>query len=96
MLVHLHVERWFRFVEDEAIALVQDETSEEDLLVLAPDFDLHALIEDELLLELPYIARHEACPSQPKMSATDPAFTAEPERPNPFAALANLKSDKAD
>ena len=92
--VHLRVERWFRFVDDEASALAQDETSEEDLLVLEPDFDLHALIEDELLLELPYVARHEACPTQPRMSATDPAFTAGPERPNPFAALAALKSDK--
>ncbi len=95
MQVHLHVERWFRFVDDEASALAQDETSEEDLLVLEPDFDLHALIEDELLLELPYIAKHEACPTHPKMSATDPEFTAEPERPNPFAALASLKSGKA-
>ncbi len=95
MQVHLQVERWFRFVEDEASATAQDETCEEDLLVLDHDFDLHGLIEDELLLELPYIARHEACPTQPTMSVSDPAFVAEPVRPNPFAALASLKPGKS-
>ena len=92
MQVHLQVDRWFRFVADEGSATQQDETSEEDLLVLAQDFDLHELVEDELLLELPYIARHDACPAQPKMSMSDPDFVAEPERANPFSALASLKS----
>lgn len=86
------VDRWFRFVADEATATAQDEVCEEDILVLVPDFNLHALIEDELLLELPYIPRHEACPVQGPMSVADPGI-AEPEpRPNPFAALAGLKS----
>lgn len=92
MQVHLHVGRWFRFVEDEASAAAQDETSEEDLLVLEPEFDLHDLIEDELLLELPYIARHEVCPTEPTMAVADPQFVLDPERPNPFSALASLKS----
>ena len=94
MQVHLQVDRWFRFVPDEASATEQYETCEEEVLVLAQDFDLHELVEDELLLELPYIARHETCPVQPKMAMSDPGFAAEPERPNPFAALASLKTPK--
>ena len=94
MQVHLQVDRWFRFVSDEASAMAQDETCEEEILVLAHDFDLHELVEDELLLELPYIARHDSCPAQPKMVLADPDFVAEPERPNPFAALAALRTPK--
>ena len=43
------VERAFRFVADEATAEEQDETSEEDVLVLTADLDLQSLIEDEVL-----------------------------------------------
>ena len=81
-------------IPDEASAMAQDETCEEEILVLAHDFDLHELVEDELLLELPYIARHDSCPAQPKMVLADPDFVAEPERPNPFAALAALRTPK--
>lgn len=88
----VEVDRWFRFVADEATATAQDEVCEEDILVLAPDFNLHALIEDELLLELPYIPRHEACPVQGPMSVADPGIAEPAPRPNPFAALAGLQS----
>ncbi len=90
--VPVEVDRWFRFVADEATATEQDEVSEEDILVLAPDFNLHALIEDELLLELPYIPRHEVCPVQGPMSVADAGFEEPAPRPNPFAALAGLKA----
>lgn len=86
------VDRWFRFVADEATATAQDEICDEDILVLAPDFNLHALIEDELLLALPYIPRHDACPAQGPMSVADPGVAEPAPRPNPFAALAGLKS----
>lgn len=85
------VDRWFRFVADEATATAQDEICEEDILVLVPDFNLHALIEDELLLALPYIPRHESCPAQGPMSVSDPGIEEPAARPNPFAALAGLK-----
>ena len=88
----LRVDRWFRFVPDEEAASAQDDDAEEDLLVLAGELNLHQLIEDELVLELPLIARHDACPSNPRLAAIDPAFDASgPARPNPFAALARLK-----
>lgn len=95
MAVPVQVDRWFRFVADEATATEQDETSEEDILVLTPDFDLHGLIEDEILLALPYIPRHDVCPAQVPMAVADPGFEAPATRPNPFAALAGLKSPGA-
>lgn len=90
--VPVAVDRWFRFVADEATATTEDETSEEDILVLAPEFNLHELVEDELLLALPYIPRHESCPVQVPMEVADPGFEDPAPRANPFAALAGLKS----
>jgi uncharacterized protein len=93
--VDLQVDRWFRFVADEDTAAAEDEESEEDVLVASRDFDLHTLIEDELLMEIPVTPRHEHCPEPVKMSATDPDFeAAEAARPNPFAVLGTLRSDK--
>jgi uncharacterized protein len=93
----LEVERSFRFVDTEALAEKQDEESEEDVLVLSPDFSLANLIEDEFLLALPLIPRHDTCPSSVQLSVQDPGFEqVQSERRNPFAALAGLgvKSDK--
>lgn len=93
--VRLLVDRWFRFVADEETAGAQDDDVPEDLLVLSADFDLHQLIEDELVLELPLVARHEVCPTQPVFTAQDPEFAAPATpRPNPFAVLGRLKSSK--
>jgi uncharacterized protein len=85
--LHVAVDRTFRFVADEATAAALDADSDEDLLVLSRAFDLRELVEDELLLELPLVPRHETCP-QP-LPATAQAQPAAPE--HPFAALAALK-----
>ena len=90
----LSVDRWFRFVADEAIAEAEDDECEEDLLVLAPTMSLLELIEDELLMELPLVPMHEICPAGAVAGLTDPVQEAEPgmtEKPNPFAVLAKLK-----
>lgn len=92
--MHLEVERTFRFVSDEATAEREDEDAEEDVLVLSPQFDLIGLIEDELLMALPLVPRHEPdCPSPVQLSVQDAGFEeAQSEgRPHPFAALAQLK-----
>ena len=91
--VPLQVQRWFRFVADEASAQAQDNDSEEDLLVLSREFNLHELIEDELLLDLPLVPRHEECPVEIKMSVGEDELqeSASPPAVNPFAALANFK-----
>ncbi|WP_326536446.1 YceD family protein [Pseudorhodoferax sp.] len=95
----LAVDRWFRFVADEAQAAREDEDAEEDVLVLDPAFDLPALVEDELLMALPLVPRHAVCPGEVRMEVVDPGFVqAEAEKPNPFGALAGLKrkSDQDD
>ena len=95
--VPLDVDRWFRFVADEATAQVEEEEADEDVLVSSLEFDLHALIEDELLMAIPITPCHEMCPEPLALSATDPAFDqAEDERPNPFAVLGKLRLGKTE
>jgi uncharacterized protein len=90
--VDLLVDRSFRFVATEAEALAQDELAEEDVLVLSRDFNLHELIEDELLMEMPAVPRHEVCPAPVKMAVQDPDFDAQTaEKARPFAVLAGLR-----
>lgn len=87
----LQVERSFRFVADEATAESLDDEAEEDLLALSRDFDLRALIEDELLMDLPLVPRHDACPEDVPMQSSDADFEqASNEKPNPFAVLHGL------
>ena len=90
--VQVQVEREFRFVATEAIAEVQDEESEEDVLVLSRDFNLLELIEDELLMALPVVPKHTVCPGAVKLQVADPDFVEDvAEKPNPFAVLEQLK-----
>ena len=85
------VDRWFRFVADEATALAEDDDAEEDLLVFEPRFDLQALVEDELLLALPLVPMHEQCPTPVRLQAGDIDAPTDAGQPHPFAALAALK-----
>jgi uncharacterized protein len=93
----LEVERSYRFVADEATAEAQDDACEEDLLAISREFNLLALIEDELLMALPQVPLHDVCPVQPKMAAVDDDFEFGADadgvagKPNPFAVLAALK-----
>ncbi|MDO8273974.1 MAG: YceD family protein [Serpentinimonas sp.] len=88
----LQDERWFRFVADEARAQAEDEECAEDLLVWVPRFNLQELIEDELLLALPLVPMHEACPSAlPGYAQAAADGVEEPQRPNPFEVLAQRK-----
>ena len=93
--VPLKVDQWYRFVASEEIAMAQDDACVEDLLVLAPQFDLSAVLEDELLMALPLVPMHDECPVLPGFSAGAggvlDAFDDLPEKPHPFAALAQLK-----
>jgi uncharacterized protein len=87
--IPLSIERSFLFVHGEDAAAQLDTDSEDDVLALTRALDLHELIEDELLLALPIVPRHEVCPEPLLVAPTDD----EPleEKPNPFAALAALK-----
>ena len=84
--------REFRFVASEEVAAVEDEASEEDVLALSRDFNLLELVEDELLMALPVVPKHEVCPDAVKLQVADPDFIEEAaEKPNPFAVLEQLK-----
>ncbi|WP_425261540.1 YceD family protein [Rubrivivax sp. RP6-9] len=85
----LAVARWFRFVATEEEAERLDEASEDDVLVLPRSLDAQELLEDELILALPLVPRHDACPQPLPTSVGEEAI--EDDAPNPFAALAALK-----
>ncbi len=90
--VPVSFEREFRFVATEQVAAVEDEESEEDVLVTARDFNLLELVEDELLMALPVVPKHEVCPDPVKLQVADPDFVdTVQEKPNPFAVLEQLK-----
>lgn len=90
--VDLEFERDFRFVANEALAAVEDDESEEDVLVFERQFNLRELVEDELVMAIPLVPMHPSCPETPRFSVADPDFDAQaPESPHPFAVLAGLK-----
>lgn len=88
--VSLKVDRWYRFVADEATAEREDEDSEEDVLALEPRPSLRVLVEDECLMALPLVPMHEACPA-PVRLRDEPDDEQPQDRENPFAQLQRLR-----
>lgn len=84
----IDVDRSFVFVPGESAAAELDAQIDADVLALTRALDLRELVEDEMLLALPVVPRHEVCP-QPLPISDD--TLADESRPNPFAALATLK-----
>lgn len=100
----VEVQRSIRFVNDEAAAEALDADSEDDVLALSRQFDLLALIEDELIMAEPIVPRHAQCPTDMATLMHDETVVspegeasaepqAEPEKKNPFAVLASLKKN---
>lgn len=93
------IERSVRFVEGEDAAAALDAESEDDVLALSRAFDVVQWLEDELLLALPLVPRHNQCQPPGGSQAVaapvvDDASVARSDRPHPFAALAVLKDKK--
>jgi uncharacterized protein len=104
-----NVDATYRIVntDEEAEEFPLDE-DEVDVIVGSRQFDLVDLIEEELLLSLPLVPKHDACPEVHE-SLTSGASGQEgedavegeaeegeePKRPNPFAALEGLKSGES-
>lgn len=87
------IRRSFRFVRDEAEANAQDDEAEEDLLVASKQFDLLALIEDELIMAMPFAPARERCPVPVQLQVSSEEYEAAlSEKPKAFAALGDLKS----
>ena len=90
----LAVDRLLRFVRDEVEAARLDEESEDDVLAPGAWIDLRELVEDELILALPLVPRHEQCP-QPLVAPPEVAeLDDDTAEPHPFAALAALQRPK--
>jgi uncharacterized protein len=86
----LQFEHWFHFVAGEDQAAALDADAEEDVLASTRALDLHQLAEDELLLALPLVPRHETCPHPLPVGPAD-VEDQDAVAPNPFAVLAGLK-----
>lgn len=95
--VPLALDRHFLFAPNEAQAEAWDaERDDADVLVLTKSLNLLELVEDEVLLALPIVPRHEVCPQPlvvPSCDTQTPTEVSpeEVERDNPFAILAQLK-----
>lgn len=87
----ISAERSFRFVHGEATAAELDAQSEDDILAMSRFLDSRELIEDELLLSLPLVPRHEVCPQPLVAPSATPGSENGAEQEHPFAALAQLK-----
>ncbi|CAN5737054.1 DUF177 domain-containing protein [soil metagenome] len=88
VLVTLDVARNYLFVHGEETAAEIDVDSEDDVLAITRALDLHELIEDELLLAMPLVPRHEVCPEPLPVPIDEEE---DDGAPNPFASLAALK-----
>jgi uncharacterized protein len=88
----VHVDRHFRFVADEDTAAALDDEIEDEVLALPKSLNLRDLVEDEMLLALPLVPRHEVCPETIPMQFGDVEIVE--EKANPFASLALLRKDK--
>ena len=92
--VEIQIDRNFMFVPGEAAAAQLDAETDDDVLELPRALDLRELVEDEILLAMPLVPRHDVCP-EPLSAPVDEADA--DEAPHPFAALAALKkSDPAN
>jgi uncharacterized protein len=89
MPVALAAQRSFLFVPGEGTAAELDAESEDDVLALTRSLNLQELVEDELLLVLPLVPRHDRCPSPLVVAEEAEAPVDAPL--HPFAALAGLK-----
>jgi len=90
--VPLTIDCRIRFVRGEAQAEALDAESESDVLALERSTNVRDLLEDELLLALPLVPRHDRCPQPLPMAVEADLPDSETARPNPFAALQALKS----
>lgn len=99
VVLPLVVNQAYRFVTGERAAQEEDDASEEDVLALTEHLDVFELLEDELLMALPFSPRHGVCPQTlpgQSLAGADgllaKAESALGKQPHPFAALQVLKT----
>lgn len=90
MLVALNVSSEFILVKDESeIPPEEDDVEDHDYLVAEAEMNVLQLVEDEILLALPYAPKHEIKDCAVKAEVN------ELKAPNPFAALRDFKVVKS-
>jgi uncharacterized protein len=95
LALQVGIDQRYRFVDDEETAAGLDaDSDDDDFLALTPALDLCVLVEDELLMALPIVPRHDDCeiPIGADGGNDDGQEAIDDDAPNPFAVLAGLKS----
>lgn len=80
----------FTRTEAQADAMPIDEDGDFEIVVGSRKFDVAHWVEEELILSLPPVARHDDC--APEARDLETHEEDEPQKPNPFACLAGLKT----
>jgi uncharacterized protein len=92
LIFPLQREARFRFVATEeelnALPIAEDEV---DVIVGSRQMSLGDWIEDEVILSLPLVPRHDDCRPAVVLDAPAEEVDVGDRRPNPFAVLASLK-----
>ena len=94
----LTLDRRLRFVVGESQAETMDAELEDDVLALPRWLDLRELVEDELLLALPLVPRHDKCP-QPLpvvVGQSDGLDAVDGGQPGPAAEAGGLPGEFPD
>lgn len=89
LLQPLALKRQYQLVRGEDAAAALDGEVEHEVLALARELDVHDLLEDELLLDLPLVPRHAVCPLPLPLADESAAAASE----SPFAGLAALRRE---
>jgi uncharacterized protein len=108
VLARFDEERLFKLALTETQAEREDAQADDyDVLAGSPRFDVIELVEDEAIMALPIAPRHDDCSLPPQRDTRASASARGPRpnggdgededsRPNPFAALADLKRRRND
>ena len=87
----IDVDRTLEVVDSEEAAeagLAEADPEAVERIVGSRRFDLAGLIEDEIILAMPYVPKHDICPRPPASAAGSETDTSSP---SPFAALGKMK-----
>lgn len=88
----IDIRNTFEAVNTEAeLELDEEDFEGSDRILSTQRFNLLELIEDEVILSLPFVASHEICPSLPDILLGNDDSNLDAEKPNPFAVLSGLK-----
>lgn len=91
MTVTIDIRPSLRFVRGEEQAQRLDVDSDDDVLDMSAPLDLRELTEDELILALPLVPRHDTCPQPLPLPADDRGVAEGAPEAHPFAALASWR-----